>query len=91
MSDTVLHVLQYYGATASTIAALLVSMDLGRRWTGWAMVLFSSSSLALIAWGFWNPDSKGIGWQNIVLLAINLFGVWRHLISPRPDKKSAKT
>ncbi len=44
--------LQYYGAAAGVIAAALVSLDLGRRVTGWAMVLFVTSSIALIAWGF---------------------------------------
>jgi hypothetical protein len=80
MSETVLNILQYYGAGASTIAALIVALDLGRRITGWAFVLFVTSSAALIAWGFLNPDSEGIGWQNIALLAINAVGVYRYLI-----------
>jgi hypothetical protein len=80
MSDTLLAALQYYGAAASTIAALIVALDLGRRITGWAFVLFVTSSLALIAWGFLQPDSEGIGWQNVALLAINATGVYRYLI-----------
>jgi len=52
MNETVLTGLQYYGAIAATVAALLVSLDLGRKWTGYAMVIFVTSSLALIAWGF---------------------------------------
>ena len=87
MSDTALSVLQYYGAIAATIAALIVSLDLGRRWTGWAMVIFVTSSLALIAWGFLQPESEGIGLQNVVLLAINGFGVWRYLLSPSRKEK----
>jgi hypothetical protein len=82
VSDGALSVLQYYGAIAATIAALIVSLDLGRRWTGWAMVIFVTSSLALIGWGFLQPESEGIGMQNVVLLAINGFGVWRYLLSP---------
>ncbi|HEY1125167.1 MAG TPA: hypothetical protein VGE65_06010 [Sphingobium sp.] len=80
MNETVLNALQYYGAGASTVAALVVALDLGRRITGWAFVLFVTSSFALIAWGFLNPDSEGIGWQNIALLAINAVGVYRYLI-----------
>lgn len=87
MSDTALSVLQYYGAIAATIAALIVSLDLGRRWTGWAMVIFVTSSLALIAWGFLQPESEGIGMQNVVLLGINAFGVWRYLLSPSRKEK----
>jgi hypothetical protein len=82
MNQAVLTALQYYGAIAATIAALLVSLDLGRKWTGYAMVIFVSSSLALIAWGFLQPKSEGIGMQNVVLLVINAVGVWRYLLSP---------
>lgn len=80
MYDTLLTVLQYYGAGAGVIAALVVSLDLGRRPTGWAFVLFVTSSIALIVWGFWQEDSEGIGWQNAVLLVINLIGVYRYLV-----------
>ena len=82
MSDTVLTALQYYGAAAATVGALIVSLDLGRRWTGWAMVIFVTSSLALIGWGFLQPESEGIGVQNLILLAINAVGVWRYLLRP---------
>lgn len=82
MTDTMLLVLQYYGAGAATLAALLVSLDLGRRWTGYAMIVFVSSSITLIAWGFLQPESQGIGVQNIILLIINGVGVWRYLLSP---------
>jgi len=78
--------LQYYGAGAAVVASLMVSLNLGRLWTGRAMLIFVSSSLSLIAWGFLNPDSEGIAWQNLVLLVINTVGVWRYLIvSPRQD------
>jgi len=75
-----LDLLQYYGAGAATLAALAVSLDLGRRMTGWAFVLFVTSSIALILWGFWQPDSEGIGWQNVAMLGINCTGVYRYLI-----------
>jgi hypothetical protein len=87
MNDTILTVLQYYGAVASTIAALIVSLDLGRKWTGYAMVIFVTSSVALIGWGFLQPESEGIGMQNVVLLIINAVGVWRYLLSP--DRRKA--
>lgn len=88
MPQTVLTVIQYYGAIAATLAALIVSMDLGRKWTGAAMVIFVTSSLSLIAWGFLQPKSEGIGMQNVALLFINAFGVWKYLIAP--PRKSAK-
>lgn len=88
MSETLLDALQYYGAGAATLAALLVSLNLGRRWTGWAFVIFVTSSLALIAWGFLNDEGEGIGVQNTVLLVINALGVYRYLVAkkqPRGD------
>ena len=80
MPDWTLDGLQYFGAGSATLAALLVSLNLGRLWTGYAMLIFVFSSIALISWGFLQPDSEGIGWQNVVLLAINLLGVWRYLL-----------
>lgn len=81
MNEMMLDTLQYYGAGAATLAALIVSLNLGRRWTGWAFVIFVTSSIALIAWGFLQADSEGIGWQNIALLVINSIGVYRYLIA----------
>lgn len=81
MNQSLLDALQYYGAGAATLAALIVSLNIGRRWTGWAFVIFVTSSIALIGWGFLQANSEGIGWQNIAMLVINIVGVWRYLIS----------
>ena len=83
MNETLLDALQYYGAAAATLAALVVSLDLGRRWTGWAFVVFVTSSISLIAWGFLNDEGEGIGAQNSVLLIINAIGVYRYLIAKK--------
>ena len=80
---TLIDSLQYYGAAAGVVAAATVSLDLGRRVTGWAFVLFVTSSIALIAWGFLGEDNEGIGWQNVVLLFINMTGVYRYLVRKR--------
>lgn len=82
--DTILTVLQWYGAGAGVIAAAMVSMDLGRRLTGLAFVIFVTSSVALIAWGFLNDEATGIGVQNIILLLINCLGVYRYLVREAP-------
>ena len=84
MNETVLQILQWYGAGASVVAAAVVAADLGRRMMGWAFVLFVTASIALIAWGFMQPDSKGIGVQNAIMLVINLIGVYRYLIRKQP-------
>lgn len=80
MGDALITGLQWYGAVAGAIAALIVSLDLGRRWTGLGFVIFVTSSIALILWGFLGPEAKGIGTQNIILFVINLIGVYRYLI-----------
>ena len=90
MPETLLDGLQYYGAIAATLAALIVALDLGRRITGWAFVLFVTISVALIGWGFLQPDSEGIGWQNVALLFINGTGVYRYLIrKPRRGESAS--
>jgi hypothetical protein len=89
MNETLLDILQYYGAAAGALAALIVSLDLGRRPTGWAFVIFVTASLALIGWGFMNDEGEGIGAQNVVLLAINLIGVYRYLIRTKPVHEAA--
>lgn len=75
-----LEFLEWYGAIAAVVAALVVASNICRRVSGWAFVLFVTSSIALIAWGFLSEDASGIGWQNICLLVINLWGVYRYLI-----------
>lgn len=81
MGEFELAFLQYYGAAAGTLAALIVSLNLGRRWTGWGFVIFVTSSMALIAWGFLDENAAGIGTQNVALFVINCIGVWRYLLS----------
>ena len=88
MSEQWLAILQYYGAAAGTLAALIVSLNLGRRWTGWGFVIFVTSSLALIAWGFLDENAAGIGTQNIALFVINCVGVWRYLLAHKGARRS---
>ena len=84
MSKTPIDALEWYGAAAGALAALIVSLDVGRRATGWAFVIFVTSSLALISWGFLSEKGEGIGTQNIILFVINVLGVYRYLIRKKP-------
>jgi hypothetical protein len=84
MNNSLLDILQWYGAIAGATAALIISLDLGRRPTGWAFVIFVTASIALISWGFFSEQAKGIGTQNVILLVINLIGVYRYLIRKKP-------
>ena len=84
MSQTMVTALQWYGAAAGAIAALIVSLDLGRKPTGYGFVIFVTSSIALVLWGFLSEEGDGIGTQNVILFAINLVGVYRYLIRKKP-------
>jgi len=84
-----LDILEWYGAIAAVVAALIVATDVSKRVTGWGFVLFVTSSIALIAWGFMKGDASGIGWQNVCLLLINLWGVKRYLF--RGSEAEAQT
>ena len=84
MSNGLIDALEWYGAGAGALAALIVSLDLGRRMTGLAFVIFVTSSLALVTWGFLSDKAEGIGTQNIILFVINVIGVYRYLIRKRP-------
>jgi hypothetical protein len=81
VSPAALSIVEWYAAGAAAVAALLVALDLGRRVTGWAFVLFVTSSVAFILYGFLDPrPEEAIASLNVVLLFINLFGVHRYLI-----------
>ena len=85
---TLIEILEWYGAAAGAVAALIVSLDLGRRATGFAFVIFVTSSIALIIWGLLGQESEGIGYQNIILFVINCIGVYRYLVRKKPVKAS---
>ena len=77
--ETLLLTLKWYAAISGTIAAFMVSLDLGRRVTGWGFVLFVGSSICWITGASLTGD-WALGTQNVVLFGINLFGVYRYLI-----------
>jgi len=80
---TFVEILEWYAAGAATVAAAIVALDLGRRATGWAMVLFCTASLAFIAYGLMDEEGA-LTVQNFILLGINIVGVYRYLIRKRP-------
>ena len=63
---------------ATTIAALMTASNLGSRVTGWGFVVFTIGSLAWLVLGIATGQSNLL-WQNIILTALNLFGIWRWL------------
>ena len=63
---------------ATTIAALMTASNLGSRITGYGFVVFTVGSLAWLALGI-VTDQPNLLWQNVILTATNLFGIWRWL------------
>ncbi|MEH3159392.1 MAG: hypothetical protein PGN08_10985 [Sphingomonas taxi] len=79
--DEFIEPIRWFASITGMIAATLVSLDWGRRDTGWAMVLFCLSAVAWITGAVLMRD-WALGSQNVVLLLIDLLGVYRYLIRP---------
>ena len=62
------------------IAAIMVAANQGTRITGIGFVVFSVSSVIWIGTSVLSGNSP-LAVQNVVLLGINLFGVYRYLWS----------
>ncbi|WP_193504362.1 hypothetical protein [Sphingosinithalassobacter portus] len=77
-------ILKWFAAGSGIIAAFMVSLDFGRRVTGWGFVLFVASSIAWITGALLSDDEPLLS-QNLVLFAINIFGVYRYLIRKKPN------
>lgn len=71
--------LKWFATVATTIAAFMVALDIGRRVNGWGFVLFVIGSIAWVAGAVLTRDWP-LTTTNGVLLGINLFGVYRYLI-----------
>lgn len=83
MEDTLTTVLKWAASGSGMIAAAMVSLDAGRRITGWGFAIFVASSICWIAGSVLTKDIA-LGTQNIVLFGINLFGVYRYLVRKKP-------
>jgi hypothetical protein len=71
---------------SGVIAAIMLAGDFGRRVTGFGFVLFCTMNIAWIAFARMD-DTGGLMWQNIILFAVNLLGVWQYLLSPKNRRK----
>jgi hypothetical protein len=76
-------ILKWSASITGVVAAFTVSLDLGRRVTGWGFALFVFSSICWIAGAVMSKDSP-LWSQNLFLFGINLFGVYRYLIRKKP-------
>ena len=77
-------IFKWFASISGVIAAFAVSLDLGRRVTGWGFALFVASSIAWISGALLSKDEPLLS-QNLFLFGINLFGVYRYLIRKKPN------
>lgn len=77
--DPLVQGIKWAATISGIIAAFMVSLDSGRRVTGWGFVIFVASSIAWIVASVMAGDGA-LGTQNAVLFGINIFGVYRYLI-----------
>lgn len=77
--ESIVDAVKWGASISGVIAAFMVSLDLGRRVTGWGFVLFVGSSICWISGAALTGD-WALGTQNVALFGINLFGVYRYLI-----------
>ena len=68
----------YAAPIATTIAALITASNLGSRITGIGFIVFTVGSVAWALLGA-ATGQPNLLWQNVILTALNLFGVWRWL------------
>lgn len=63
---------------ATTIAACITAANLGARVTGWGFVVFTIGSIGWTVYGI-ATDQPNLLWQNLLLTAVNVIGIWRWL------------
>ncbi len=83
---TTAELLEWYATISGVIAALMLASDLGRRVTGFGFVLFCTMNVAWILFARMD-NTGGLMWQNGILFAVNLLGVYQYLLSAKNRRK----
>ncbi|HEX8535792.1 MAG TPA: hypothetical protein VF662_16655 [Allosphingosinicella sp.] len=79
--------IEWYATVSGVIAALMLASDLGRKVTGFGFVLFCTMNVAWIVHARTQPEGGGLMWQNGILFAVNLLGVYQYLLSAKNRRK----
>lgn len=81
--------LDWAAPVTTTVAALMVAANLGTRATGIAFIVYTLGALCWIGIG-WLTNQPNLLIQNIILLVIDILGIWRWLgLRARYDKGAA--
>ena len=78
--------LEWIAAAGTIIAAALIAADLGRRITGYGFGLFCAVASTWVVIGL-TGDAMPSAAMNVILLAINAWGVWQFLLNPRKKRE----
>ena len=81
MEDTV----QWAATITGIIAAITVAGNFGAKITGWGFLIFTFSSVFWITFAVMKGETP-LAVQNIVLFAVNLFGIWRYWVVKAKEK-----
>ncbi|WOI54057.1 hypothetical protein [Parvularcula sp. LCG005] len=79
-----LEALNWLASLTCIVASVLVASNISRRWSGIGFIIFSVSSATWIATSMME-DENPLLVQNIILLAVNLWGVYRYLVIKAKD------
>jgi hypothetical protein len=82
-----LMILRTFAAVTTVVAASLVAANLNARVTVAGFIIFIVASIAWMADG-WLEAKASLVIQNVILLVINVIGVWRWLPKAGKEAKS---
>ena len=82
-----LDILRWTASVTGMVAAVLVALNAGAKVTGIGFVIFCVSSVVWIAASVMEGNNP-LAIQNIVLLGINVFGIYRYLWRKPAEEKT---
>ncbi|MEH6757828.1 MAG: hypothetical protein V7676_09965 [Parasphingorhabdus sp.] len=82
-----MEILRWTASISGMVAAVLVALNASAKITGFGFVIFTGSSIVWIVAALLDGNNP-LATQNLVLLGINIFGVYRYLLR-KPKTKSA--
>ncbi|MEW4466970.1 hypothetical protein AB1K62_03960 [Parasphingorhabdus sp. JC815] len=82
----VIEILRWAASISGMVAAILVALNAGAKVTGIGFIIFTISSLIWITASVADGNNP-LAVQNVVLLIINIFGIYRYLWRI-PDRRS---
>jgi hypothetical protein len=85
---TLPELLKWVAMALTILGAGMTAADLGRRVTGWGFASLAAASACWLGAAQLEQESQ-IGITNLVLLLLNLIGVWRWLIRRAPAQARA--